>query len=183
MNKRFALGILALLLCFVFVTPAAADEFGFGGAYIDGHSDSGDYGMNNEGSQSWGLALHYDKDKEWFKEFGNSKIGIDPGMVYIFARWTKNNNKERTVKEEWDYCKGDECEPRYYPTDFQEWPTRTTTEYYTESESINSHILGMYLKPYLEIHKKVRLFGLAGPGLEVADDGTNFAVGLGGGIQ
>jgi len=183
MMRKVLLILLAVSLCFVFVTPTLADEFGFGGAYIDGHSDTGKYGMNNEGSQSWGGALHYDRDKDWRKTFGNNAIGIDPGMVYIYARWTKNNNEKRTIKEEFDYCRGDECEPQYYTTDSQEWPTRTRTEEYTDSEHVNSHILGMYLKPYLEVHKKVRLFGLAGPGLEIADDGTNPAAIFGGGIQ
>jgi hypothetical protein len=180
MLKKLSVGILALLVCLCFTLPVSADEFGFGGAFVDGHSDDGRYGMNNEGAQSFGGVLHYEKDKDWQKTFGNNKIGVDPGMVYMFLRWTKTHNLEKTT------CKGYECEkPQYdYPevNSYKRYET-CTTEKYDKNRSINSHILGMYLKPYWEIHKKVRLFGLAGPGLEFADDSTNFVAVVGGGIQ
>jgi hypothetical protein len=178
MLKKLSVGILALLVCLCFTLPVSADEFGFGGAYVDGHSDDGRYGMNNQGSQSYGGVLHYEKDKDWQKTFGKNKIGIDPGMVYMYLRWTKNHNKEKT---EWRYEKYDECrECLQADRPIQAW---STTTQYTEEETINSHVLGMYFKPYVEFSKKVRLFTLAGPALEFADDSTNFAVVLGGGIQ
>ena len=178
MSKKVLVGLLAVLVCLCFTLPASADEIGAGPAWVDGHSDDNSYGMNNEGAQSYGGVLHYEKDKDWQKTFGKNKIGIDPGMMYLYARWTKNHNKERTT---WHYEKYNDCIECYR----DEPPVRawSTTKQDQESETINSHILGMYLKPYLEIHKKVRLFTLAGPGLEIADDGTNFAVVLGGGIQ
>lgn len=174
MTKLFVAVIVVMSL--MIAGPAMADEFGMGPAWIDGHSGSGDYGMNNEGSQSWGFGLHYDKDLKWVKKYSEkTKIGIDPGMFYLYARWTKNNNKERT---KWHYKEYDECIECY-----QE-PTRawSTTEHYTKSETVNSHILGVYFKPYLE-YGKLRLFGLGGPALEIADDADNFAITVGGGIQ
>ena len=180
MLKKLSVGILALLVCLCFALPVSADEFGFGGALVDGHSDDNSYGINNEGSQSYGGVLHYEKDKDWQKTFGNNKIGIDPGMAYMWLRWTKNENKERT---KWEYEKYDECDECLYAQNDRPFRAWSTTEQYTEDRTINSHILGMYLKPYLELHKKVRLFALAGPGLEFADDSTNFAAIAGCGLQ
>ena len=176
MNRMTKLLVAALAL----VSPVSADEFGFGGSYVDGHSDTGDYGINNEGSQSFGGVLHYEKDKDWQKTFGKNEIGVDPGMAYIYLRWTKNHNKERT---KWRYEKYDECDECLYVQSDRPIQASFTTEEYQVSETVNSHILGMYLKPYIEFNKKVRLFALAGPGLEFADDGTNFAAIVGGGIQ
>jgi hypothetical protein len=185
MRKMTRLLVVAIvIMSMALAMPAMADEFGGGPAYIDGHSDDSTYGVNNQGKQSFGFGLHYDKDLGWVKEYnGGTKIGIDPGMFYIYARWTKNHNKERTVKEEWDYCKDDVCRPIPLYDDFQQYPTRTRTEEYQVNETINSHILGMYFKPYVELYSKVRFFALAGPALEIADDGTNTAAVVGGGIQ
>ena len=152
MYKRLLIGIVAAI-CLSLSTFAIADEIGVGPAYVDGHSDNGQYGMNNEGTQSFGGVLHYEKDKDWAKILGNNKIGIDPGISYMYFRWTKNHADSDTSRR------------------------------YAFSETIDSHILGVYFKPYWEIHKKVRLFALAGPGLEFADDGTNFAVTVGAGLQ
>lgn len=180
MTKKLFVGILALLVCLCFALPVSADEFGVGPAWVDGHSDDGKYGMNNEGPQSFGGVLHFERDKGWMKTFGNNKIGVDPGMVGMFFRWTKTENREKTT------CKGYECEePRYdYETTTQDRYETCTTKEYGRNESVNSYILGAYLKPYLEIMKgKVRVFGLGGPGLEFADDGTHFAAVVGGGVQ
>jgi hypothetical protein len=101
-------------------------------------------------------------------------------MVYMYFRWTKNHNKERTQTDSPDdYYNGD----YESPGELSVFRGEVTTEQYTREETINSHILGMYLKPYWEIHKKVRLFALVGPGLEFADDSTNFAAIMGAGLQ
>lgn len=159
--------------------PALADEFGFGGALVDGHSYSGNYGVNNQGSQSWGLLLHYDKDKEWFKQLStNSVIGLDPGMMYMYARWTKNHNKSETTCSPiyWDEYR-DECRPIQ-----KSCTTKERAGF--KNETVNSHILGVYAKPYLELYKKVRFFGIGGVGLELeGGDDTNPALIVGGGIQ
>ncbi len=177
------LAIVALLAMFL-VVPALTfgDEIGAGPAWVDGHSDDGRYGMNNEGAQSFGGVLHYEKDKDWAKTLGKSKIGIDPGMVYMYFRWTKNEHKQKTKGmtqiDPPSYCYNGEC-----PAATNGAYSPSITEEYTEDRTINSHILGMYFKPYWEINKKVRLFALAGPGLEFADDSTNFAAIAGAGLQ
>ncbi len=183
------LAIIALLAMFLAV-PALTfgDEIGAGPAYVDGHSDDGSYGMNNEGAQSFGGVLHYEKDKNWAKTLGKNKIGIDPGMVYMYLRWTKNENKKRTHTKEIppEYCYNGGCEidpPSLNALNGVVPQYETTIENYTKERTINSHILGMYFKPYWEIRNKVRLFALAGPGLEFADDSTNFAAVVGAGLQ
>ena len=181
MFKKLLVGILALLVCLCFALPASADEVGAGPAWVDGHSDDGRYGMNNDGAQSFGGVLHYEKDKDWQKTFGKNKIGIDPGMVYMYFRWTKNEHKQRT-RGMTQIDPPDLCLECNHITNGS-YETSVTTEEYTENRTVNSHILGMYFKPYWEIHKKVRLFALGGPGLEFADDSTNFVAVVGGGIQ
>ncbi len=177
------LAIVAFLVMLLIIPALTfADEFGAGPAYVDGHSDDGRYGINNEGIQSFGGVLHYEKDKDWAKTLGNNKIGIDPGMVYMYFRWTRNEHKQRTKGQTQidppSLCLNGEC-----PAATNGAYLSPITEDYTENRTINSHILGMYFKPYWEIHKKVRLFALAGPALEFADDSTNFAVVAGAGLQ
>jgi hypothetical protein len=179
MPKRICIVIIALL-CLSFATPTLADEFGIGSGWFNGHSDTGDYAMMNEGGNPWGFVLHYDYDAEWLRKFDKVTFGIDPGMMYTYVHWTKNHNKTREVCEDkWCYE-----EPRY-ECDFEPicQYEECTEEEYRDNESINSHILGAYLKPYVDFYGKVRLFTLFGPGLEIADDYIQEAVVMGGGIQ
>ncbi len=175
--------IVALALgIFMMVTPVMADEFGMGGAYVSGHSEDKDYAVNNDG---YGVAAHFDKDMGWQKRFSeNNAVGIDPGMAYFYLRWEKDTDKTRTKKSSYNGCRDPkfECEP-FYPNG--DWNTLTYTEKYSETEWVNSHFLGVTLKPYWEIYKDFRLFGHAGPGYEFADDndGDAFAVLTGFGAQ
>jgi hypothetical protein len=149
---------LALSLSLI-ATSAFADELGIGGVLVDGHSDTGSYGMNNEGAQSWGIMSHFDKDKGWKKQIStNSAVGIDPGLAYMYFRWTKNHNLTRTKERH--------------------------IQKYTREENVNSHIVAITLKPYLEIYKDFRLFTVGGMGWEFADDdGDDMTVMGGVGMQ
>jgi hypothetical protein len=183
MMRKRSNGLLAIIsfLAMLLIVPALchADELGFGSGWFNGHSDDGSYSMMNDGDWTYGFVLHYEKD--WL-ETDNKKFtfGMDPGMMYTWVRWTKGHNKEREICEEgdcWDRVLTS-CEI-YYPCQEEE----CHTEKYKDNETINSHILAGYLKPYLEIHKRVRLFGLAGAGVEIADDQSNPAIVYGGGLQ
>jgi hypothetical protein len=154
---------------FMMVTPVMADELGVGGAYVTGHSRDSNYAVNNDG---WGIAAHYDKDMGWQKRFSeNNAIGIDPGMAYFYLRWQKDTETKETKYEKYD----------------REWYFHeifATTTKTSKRENINSHILAATLKPYWELYKNFRMFGVGGAGYEFADDENNApAVLAGAGIQ
>ena len=175
---------VSLVLCLSLIaTPVIADELGLGGGYVTGHSSDNDYAINNDG---WAIGAHFDKDMGWQKRFSeNNAVGIDPGMAYFFLRWEKDVEKTKTKK--WEYEKYDEClncRDWLAPVDIPDPVYITTTEKYSETEWTNSHILAATLKPYWEIFKDFRLFGVGGAGYEFADDENNaFAVLTGGGLQ
>lgn len=167
--------IVALALGILLVTsPVIADEFGAGGLYVTGHSEDKTYSVENDG---YGGMLHFDKDMDWTKTFSeNNTVGIDPGMAYFFLRWDKDVEKSET---KWEYEKGDICLPDHICT---ARPQRAwlTTKKWSEEETVNSHILAATMKPYWELYKKFRVFGVAGAGYEFADDENNAPVVLAG---
>jgi hypothetical protein len=154
--------IVALALgIFLVTTPVIADEFGLGGGYVTGHSEDKSYSVENDG---YGGMLHFDKDMDWRKDFSeNNAVGIDPGMAYFYLRWDKDVDKEETKTGELTDCRN--CRKH----------TTITVE-----ETINSHILAATMKPYWELYKKFRMFGVAGAGYEFADDENNAPVVLAG---
>ena len=174
--------IVALALGILLVTsPVIADEFGAGGLYVTGHSEDKTYSVENDG---YGGMLHFDKDMDWTKTFSeNSAVGIDPGMAYFFLRWDKDVEKSETVKNRFEGCpniRGCETVLTDVPVDNPGWKEFTTTKKWSEEETVNSHILAATLKPYWELYKKFRVFGVAGAGYEFADDENNAPVVLAG---
>lgn len=170
--------LLAIVLIFCFAPVAIADQMGAGGIFIKGaHSDDGSFAMENEGSNGWGLAAHYDMDKGWKKILTkNQAIGIEPGIDYKYLKWTKNHNRTRlkySKYRDFKECDGD-CES----------PLFVSKEQYRENEKIDSQVVSVTLKPYWEIYQDFRFVGITGIGWEFADgcdDGV--AVTLGGAMQ
>ncbi len=166
--------VMLLLVCLILLigwSPVMADQIGAGGIYIFGaHSDTGDFAMENEGKNGWGLTAHYDMDKGWKKQLSkNHALGIEPGIDYKYLKWTKSNNKERTT---WRYDK------------YRDEVPRLITEQYRESEKISSQIVSVTLKPYWEIYKDFRVVGITGVGWELADGcDDDVAITLGGSMQ
>ena len=190
MYKRFnaVLAIVAFLAMFLIVPALThADQAGLGGAYVDGHSDSGAYGINNGGKQSWGVHLNYDKDYGWKKKLGkHAAIGLDPSLQLFYLHWTKQTNdsyKESMCEEvcytyrEQEYCYMD-CGYEFETTTFNgalKEPTRTV---HKESYStVHSFIAGVGPKAYLELGK-FRLFGLAGLGYALQDGADDDVAGI-----
>lgn len=167
--KRLVIGIVATI-CFLISTPAMADQMGLGGSYVDGHSDSGNYGINNGGDQSWGLHFNYDKDLGWKHKLGKHiAIGLDPSLQLFYLHWTKQINKEEEVCEEWRY------EP--YQTDYPEcWP-RCHTEHSESYTTVHSLIAGVGPKAYFELGN-FRLYGLAGVGYALQDGADDDVTGI-----
>jgi hypothetical protein len=168
--------MLVMILCFTPLTMAQ-NQIGFGGLWVAGaHSDSGDYAMENEGKDGWGIFAHYDNDADWtliMKK--NWEIGVDPGMSYHYIQWTKNHNKEEERCEFEKYREYDNVECQGYGCSTARWQ---------ENENVNSQIIAATLKPYLQIKDDFRLFTVGGAGMEIADDGEdNFAVYGGVGAQ
>jgi len=182
---------VSLVLCLSLIaTPVIADELGVGGAYVTGHSSDNDYAVNNDG---WGIGAHFDKDMGWQKRFSsNNAVGIDPGMAYFFLRWEKDVEETKTHKgyRDWDRCGEDKICPPPPPIhygdigdEFPIWNPEYTTKT-SKTEWVNSHILAATLKPYWEIYKDWRLFGVGGAGYEFAEDENNaFAALTGVGLQ
>ncbi len=176
-KKVFVALMLSLSLI---ATPVMADEFGAGGLYVTGHSQSNGYSVENDG---FGGMLHFDLDMDWQKRFSeNSAVGIDPGMAYFFLRWDKDVNKESTPQDNnWDGCYTRPC-PKTTVDEIQVYKPKTKK--WSEEETINSHILALTLKPYWELYKDLRFFTVGGVGYEFADDENNAPVVLAGaGIQ
>lgn len=174
--KKVVLFLMVVLMVLCWSPVMAQDQLGVGGLWIAGaHSDSGDYAMENEGSDGWGLFAHYDIEGWTLVMKKNWEIGIDPGMSYHYLRWTKSHNKEE-----------ERCSPRFYHQDSgpSEDYWGCSTAHWQENEKVNSQIIAATLKPYLEIKDDFRLFAVSGAGMEVADDGEdNFAVYGGFGAQ
>ena len=169
MMRRRTNALLAIVafLTMLLIVPALtyADQFGLGGALVDGHSDSSDYGINNKGDQSWGIVAHYDKDMGWKKQLSKlHAIGIEPMLGLQYLHWTKTNNKERTT---WEYEKGRnficvdtfECGPP---------PPQSATEKYKTTSSVDTLIMSVGPKFYWEIGK-LRTFASTGLGYALQD--------------
>jgi len=176
MKKLICLMLVMVLIGWV--SPVMAkDQLGVGGVWIEGaHSDDGKFAMENDGPNGWGINAFYDADLGWVKKVStNHSFGIDPGIDYIYLRWTKTNNAYREVCEsiEYDYYRGDElCQGRC-----------ENEKYKKSTEKVNSQILSGTLKPYWE-YKDFRLFGIGGVGIEIENsDDADLAVTGGLGIQ
>lgn len=118
MSKKVLVGII-VAICLAMAAPAMADQAGLGGAWVDGHSDSGDYGVNNHGKQSWGLHFNYDKDLGWKHMFGeHAAVGIDPSMQLFYLHWTKQINRTR-----------EESDCKFEPVDYDYQNPITTCRY------------------------------------------------------
>ena len=190
--QKLFVAVLVVLMMLCTWNLVHADQIAVGGKWVDGHSYSNNYGVNNEGGQSWGFGVFYDKDYGWLKKLSeNTAIGLDPGMLAQYVRITRTENKEREVKKEWDYCHkegGREyCQPMPYasivPVDNPELYTYTTTEEYTKITHSNVLLLGIYPKVYVRAYK-VKFFVAPIVGLEVSDDeGTSPMVGGMAGVQ
>lgn len=161
-------GLIALLTCLLMflAVPALtyADQFGIGGAYVDGHSDTRDYGINNGGSQSWGIVAHYDKDMGWKKQASKlHAFGVEPMLGLQYLRWTRNDNKETTKCEfiEYDYHEtaNVQCDPEQ---------SLCTTEAYEENSKVDTLIMSVGPKFYWEIGN-FRSFVSAGAGYALQD--------------
>lgn len=166
------IALLVFMLMFLLLIPFAnADQFGLGGAWVDGHSDSSEYGINNGGDQSWGLHFNYDKDMDWKKEFSvNNRIGVDMSMQLFYLHWTKQINEQHEEKD----CYNGYCQPDYDPYDpddpgSADAPPLTThtvkTEHYT---SVNSLIAAVGPKAYAK-YGIATLYGMAGAGYALQD--------------
>jgi len=172
MMRRRTNALLAIVafLTMLLIVPALtyADQFGLGGALVDGHSDSSDYGINNKGDQSWGIVAHYDKDMGWKKQLSKlHAVGIEPMLGLQYLHWTKTNNKERTNKFEIiDECRGD-CYQIYAPVD-NDTKTWETTEKYKTTSSVDTLIMSVGPKFYWEIGK-LRTFASTGLGYALQD--------------
>ena len=176
------------LLCFVlvmvmvgwFASPVMAQQqIGLGGAWIQGaHSDNGEFAMENDGSDGWGINAFYDAEG-WKKKVSEGhSFGITPGLDYKYLRWTKTNNAYREVCEDFKWNE----DP--YPQGDREWCPRCENEKYKKStEKVNSQILSGTLKPFWE-YKDFRLFGIGGVGIEVENsDDADLALTAGIGAQ
>lgn len=166
MYKRInaLLAIIAFLIMFL-VVPALtyADQFGIGGALVDGHSeDNGDYGINNEGPQSWGIIGHFDKDMKWKHQISKlNAVGIELSLGLQYLHWTKNDHQKSEV------CDGYTC-----------WPKETT-----RNSSTDTFIMSVGPKIYWEIGK-LRTFVSAQPGYARQDGAhDDLAAVFNGGIQ
>jgi len=175
MNGLIAL--LAFLLMFLAVPALTyADQFGIGGAYVDGHSDTGDYGINNGGSQSWGIVAHYDKDMGWKKQASKlHAFGVEPMLGIQYLHWTKESNDsyEESMCEEICYTDGDEkycwmdCGyKRINALDNDKWPTRTVEA--KSHSKVDTLIMSVGPKFYWEIGN-FRSFVSAGAGYALQD--------------
>jgi hypothetical protein len=160
------LAIVAFLATFLIVPAITyADQFGLGGAYVDGHSDNGKYGINNSGDQSWGIVAHYDKDMGWKKQLSKlHAVRVEPMLGLQYLHWTKNNNKERTRLEyddiEWQCFDTYECErPRY---------AKKITEEYQVNEKVDTLIMSVGPKFIWDIGK-FSTFASAGAGYALQD--------------
>lgn len=164
MYKR--LNALLAVLAFILMTLAVptcshADQLGLGGAWVDGHSDSGDYGINNKGSQSWGLHFNYDKDYGWKHQFTDRiALGADPTIQLFYLHWTK------TINDQHEVCDNGDC---YYGQ------THTVETYRTTS--VDSLIPGVGLKPYLELGR-LRIFGVGAVGYALQDGAQDDMAGI-----
>jgi len=167
--RTVVLMLAAFLLC---CTPALADQIGLGGAYVDGHSDSGKYGINNKGDQSWGVHFNYDKDMGWKKVYDNHVgFGVDPSLQLFYLHWTKTINKKEKYKKEW--CRGDDC---YYPPIEQpteavvclECEDRYGTKTTYSTQNVDSLIGAVGPKVWFGIGK-FQIYGLAGIGYALQD--------------
>lgn len=160
MRTRLAIGILAALL--LWTMPAFADQVGLGGAWVDGHSQSGDYGINNGGDQSWGVHLNYDKDLGWKHKLGDhSAIGLDPSMQLFYLHWTKQVNTQEEV-----------CKFKIYDevqtTNDDCWYGRCHTVKSKHYTHVDSLIAGVGPKAYIELGR-FRLYGLGAVGYALQD--------------
>ncbi|MGD9381957.1 MAG: hypothetical protein PVI03_05885, partial [Candidatus Thorarchaeota archaeon] len=152
-----------------------ADQIGLGGAWVDGHSDPDDYGINNKGNQSWGLHLNYDKDVGWKKMLGeNSAIGIDPSLQLFYLHWSKTINGEKTT------CKPIEWEPQY---DYPEVTTNCIgreeckTEKTYKTQNVDSLVAGVGPKAYFALGR-FQIYGLAAMGYALQDGAQDDAAGI-----
>lgn len=176
MYKR--LNALLAVLAFILMTLAVptcshADQLGLGGAWVDGHSDSGEYGINNKGNQSWGLHLNYDKDLGWKHKFSSrSAIGLDPSMQLFYLHWTKTINGEKTTCPEWYR---DEFPNGYATTCTDQRWCKTEKTYKTTS--VDSLIAGVGPKAYIELGR-FRLYGLAAIGYALQDGAQDDMAGI-----
>ena len=174
MMRRRTNALLAIVafLTMLLIVPALtyADQFGLGGALVDGHSDSSDYGINNKGDQSWGIVAHYDKDMGWKKQLSKlHAVGIEPMLGLQYLHWTRTDNKERTIK-------GDRYDREWPPTsevgclacdEFPIYNPEKTEEYKTTS-SVDTLIMSVGPKFYWEIGK-LRTFASTGLGYALQD--------------
>ena len=160
--------VLMLAAVLLLAAPAMADQMGLGGAYVDGHSDSGKYGINNRGDQSWGLHFNFDRDLGWKKTLSeHAAVGIDPSLQLFYLHWTKTvNTREKYQKE---LCRGDNC--WYPPIEFPEclacgdrYGTKTTYS----TRNVDSFIMGVGPKAFLAIGR-VKFYALGGLGYALQD--------------
>lgn len=181
--KNLVVALVVTVAMVVCAGTVSADQLAIGGKWVDGHSFSGDYGVNNQGSQSWGFGLFYDKDYGWLKQLSkNTAIGLDPGMLAQYLRVTIQNNKERTKTERVECTRENyyDCEWDYDETPYM---TKTTTEEYYTIDHANVLLLGVYPKMYLKTYK-FRFFIAPIAGMELSDDeGTKPMYGGMAGIQ
>ena len=173
--KKLICFVLVLVMVGWFAGPVMAQQqMGLGGIWIEGaHSDNGDFAMENDGPNGWGINAFYDAEG-WKKKVSDGHaLGIAPGLDYKYLRWTKTNNAYREV-----------CEPRFYEYDNLEYCPNCENEKYKKStEKVNSQILSGTLKPYWE-YKDFRLFGIGGVGIEVENsDDADLALTAGIGAQ
>jgi len=168
MQMKSVVLILAAIL--LLAVPAMADQVGLGGAWVDGHSEDGSYGVNNKGDQSWGVHFNYDKDVGWKKMLGDhNAIGIDPSMQLFYLHWTKTINGEKTTckyrKNEWPnelpdvslLQSGDDC---YYG--------ECKTEKTYKTQNVDSLIMGVGPKAYLALGR-FQIYALGALGYALQD--------------
>lgn len=174
--KNLVVALVVAVAMVVCAGTVSADQLAIGGKWVDGHSFSGDYGVNNRGSQSWGFGLFYDKDYGWLKQLSkNTAIGLDPGMLAQYLRVTIQNNKERTKTECFE-CDREDYNERPYPC-------KTTTEEDYTIDHANVLLLGVYPKMFLKTYK-FKFFLAPIAGMELSDDeGTKPMYGGMAGIQ
>ena len=169
---------LVVLLVVLGWSPVMAgdQQIGLGGIWIEGaHSDNGDFAMENDGPNGWGINAFYDGEGWKKKVSANHSFGFAPGIDYKYLRWTKTNNAYREV-----------CEPIYWETsdvvDCRQGKCENE-KYKKSTEKVNSQILSGTLKPFWE-YKDFRLFGIGGIGIEVENsDDADLAITAGLGAQ
>lgn len=164
--------ILTLVVCLLVLlawTTVRADEVGFGGLIMDGHSKDNDYSVND----GWGLIGHFDKDGMRTQASENHAFGLDPGVLTMYFNW-KKKEKDKTCD---DFYRGYPIE-KPIENDYQVTTTCTTCE---STSTVHSQFLFGTLKPYWEINQNFRVFGKTGVGYEFADGAADGISLIGGG--